>query len=265
MASVIDGKRIVVGSRHFVEEDEGVPIDAVQKKRIGRLFQEGKTLLYIGFGGRLIGVIALKDQVRAASAATVARLRTLGVKRVVMLTGDHRDRAAELAREMGLDEFHAELLPDEKAALVARMKEAGAKLAFVGDGINDAPALAGAHVGIAMQQGADIARLTSDIALLEDGIERVADAKQLANATMGLIDSNFKLTVGANSAILAAAAAGKLTPVASSVLHNGTTIAILLNALRGGRSSSVRKRRKAAAPPCRLESMSPVLARGTGV
>ncbi len=237
VASVIDGKRIVVGSRHFVEEDEGVPIDAVQKKRIGRLFQEGKTLLYIGFGGRLIGVIALKDQVRGASAATIARLRTLGVKRVVMLTGDHRDRAAELAREMGLDEFHAELLPDEKAALVARMKEAGAKLAFVGDGINDAPALAGAHVGIAMQQGADIARLTSDIALLEDGIERVADAKQLANATMGLIDSNFKLTVGANSAILAAAAAGKLTPVASSVLHNGTTIAILLNALRGGRSA----------------------------
>ncbi|MHB1360822.1 MAG: heavy metal translocating P-type ATPase [Rhodocyclaceae bacterium] len=234
VASVIDGQRIVVGSRHFVEEDEGVPIDAVQGKRIERLFREGKTLLYIGFGGRLIGVIALKDKIREASAATVARLRTLGVKRIVMLTGDHRERGAELAGEVGLDEFHAELLPDQKAALVARMKESGAKIAFVGDGINDAPALAGAHVGIAMQQGADIARLTADIALLEDGIERVADAKQLANATMGLIDNNFKLTVGLNTAILAGAAAGKLTPVAAAVAHNGATIGILLNALRGG-------------------------------
>lgn len=234
VASVIDGKRIVVGSRHFVEEDECVPIAAAQKKRIDRLFREGKTLLYIGFGGRLLGVIALKDQIRATSAATVARLRILGVKRIVMLTGDHRDRAAELAREVGLDGFHAELLPEDKAALVAQMKEAGAKIAFVGDGINDAPALAGAHVGIAMQKGADIARLTSDIALLEDGIERVADAKQLANQTLQLIDSNFKLTVAANTAILAGAAVGKLTPVAASVAHNGTTIAILLNALRGG-------------------------------
>lgn len=233
VASVIDGQRIVVGSRHFVEEDEGVPISAAQKERIARLFREGKTLLYIGFGGRLLGVIALKDQVRDTSAATVARLRTLGARRIVMLTGDHRERAAELAAQLGLDGFHAELLPEQKAELVARMKTAGAKIAFVGDGINDAPALAGAHVGIAMQQGADIARLTSDIALLEDGIERVADAKELANRTMRLIGSNFKLTVGANSAILAAAALGKLPPVAASVAHNGTTIAILLNALRG--------------------------------
>ncbi len=234
VASVIEDKRIVVGSRHFVTEDEGVPITAAQQRRIDRLFRAGKTLLYIGFGGRLIGVIALKDQVREASAATIARLRTLGAKRVVMLTGDHHDRAAELAAQLGLDGFHAELLPQDKAALVARMKENGAKIAFVGDGINDAPALAGAHVGIAMQQGADIARLTSDIALLEDSIERVADAKQLASTTMGLIDKNFRLTVGLNSAILAAAAAGLLAPVAASVLHNGTTIGILLNALRGG-------------------------------
>jgi len=209
----------------------------VQQKRVDRLFREGKTLLFIGFGGRMIGIIALKDRVREASAATITRLRTLGAKRVVMLTGDHRDRAAELARELGLDEFHGELLPEQKAGLVARMKEAGAKIAFVGDGINDAPALAGAHVGIAMQQGADIARLTSDIALLEGGIERVADAKQLANATMALIDKNFKLTVGLNTAILAGAAAGKLAPVAASVAHNGTTIAILLNALRGGQKA----------------------------
>jgi len=241
VASVIEGKRVVVGSRHFVEDDEGVRINARQRQRIKRLFAQGKTLLYIGFGGRLLGVIALKDQLREASAATVARLRSLGVKRIVMLTGDHQDRAAEIATQIGLDGFHAQLLPEDKATLVAQMKADGAKLAFVGDGINDAPALAGAHVGFAMAQGADIARLTSDIALLEDGIERVADAKQLANSTMRLIGRNFKLTVGLNSAILAAAAAGKLTPVAASVAHNGTTIGILLNALRGGQAALPRQ------------------------
>lgn len=234
VASVIDGKRIVVGSRHFVEEDEGVTVAPAQCRRIERLFREGKTLLYIGFGGRLLGVIALKDQVRATSAATIARLRGLGVKKIIMLTGDHGDRAAELAAHLGMDDFHAELLPEQKADLVAGLKAGGGRIAFVGDGINDAPALAGAHVGVAMQKGADIARLTSDIALLEDDIARVADARELARAAMRRIDHNFKLTVGANTGILVAAALGGLTPIASSVLHNGSTIAILLNALRGG-------------------------------
>jgi heavy metal translocating P-type ATPase len=236
VASVIEGRRIVVGSRHFVEDDEGVPIGAAQRRRIEALFRQGKTLLYIGYGGRLIGVIGLKDRMREGCAATLARLRALGARRLVMLSGDHRERAAEIADELRLDEFHAELLPEQKSELVARMKAAGAKIAFVGDGINDAPALAGAHVGIAMAQGADLARLTSDIALLEDSIERVAEAKELANATMKRIDGNYQLTIGANSAILGAAALGWLSPVAASVLHNGATIGILLNALRGGGS-----------------------------
>jgi heavy metal translocating P-type ATPase len=237
VASAIDGRRIVVGSRHFVEEDEGVPISAAQRRRLDALFRAGKTLLYIGFGGRLVGAIALKDTVRPDSAATIARLRRLGVRRVLMLTGDHRARAAELAQQLGLDAFHAELLPADKAALVAQYKAQGARIAFVGDGINDAPALAGAEVGIAMQQGADIARLTSDIALLEDRIARVADIKEIANATMALIDRNYRLTVGANTAILSAAALGLLRPITTSVLHNGSTIAILLNALRGGQNT----------------------------
>ncbi len=238
VASSIDGKRIVVGSRHFVEDDEGVPISPAQRRRIDRLFREGKTLLYIGYGGRLIGVIALKDQLRDNAAATLARLRALGVKRLIMLTGDHRERAAEIADTLGLDAFHAELLPHQKADIVAAMKASGAKIAFVGDGINDAPALAGAHVGIAMAQGADLARLTSDIALLEDGIERVAEAKALANATMKRIDANYHLTLGANSAIIGAAALGWLSPVLASLLHNGTTIGILLDALRGGQGAA---------------------------
>ncbi|MFT4172051.1 MAG: heavy metal translocating P-type ATPase [Rhodocyclaceae bacterium] len=232
VASVIDGKRIVVGSRHFIEEDEQIDVSA-HEDIIEALYRDGKTLLYIGFGGQLVGVLALKDRVRDNSAATIARLRALGAKRILLLTGDHHERAAELAATLGLDEFHAELLPDDKARIVGELGAQGARIVFVGDGINDAPALAGAHVGIAMQQGADIARLSADIALLEDDIARVADAKALANRTMGLIDNNYRLAVGLNTAILGAAALGLLRPIATAALHNGSTIAILLNALRG--------------------------------
>lgn len=231
VASVIDGQRVVVGSRHFVQEDEGVDISPHQEV-VERLYREGKTLLFIGFGGRLLGILGLKDAVRPASVATIARLRAAGAKRILLLTGDHRDRAAELAGELGLDGFHAELLPEDKARIIAELNRQGARIAFVGDGINDAPALAGAHVGIAMQKGADIARLTADVALLEDNIARVADAKDLANAAMARIAGNYRLTVGLNSAILGLAALGVLSPVATAVLHNGTTIGILLNALR---------------------------------
>ncbi|MCK2096021.1 heavy metal translocating P-type ATPase [Thauera aromatica] len=232
VASVIDGKRIVVGSRHFVEDDEGIDL-AAHGALIERLHEEGKTLLYIGFGGEPLGVLALRDSLRANSADTVQRLRRLGVKRVLMLTGDHPARAAAMAGALGLDGFHAGLLPHDKARLLQELADDGAQVAFIGDGVNDAPALSGAHVGISMHQGADIARLASDIALLEDDIARVADARALAMATGRLIKSNFRLTVGLNTAILSAAALGLLSPVSASVLHNGSTIAILLRALLG--------------------------------
>lgn len=234
VASEIDGKRIVIGSRHFVEEDEGIDVRD-HEKTIRKLYRQGKTLLYIGYGGSLIGLLALKDRLRDNAAETIRRLRALGVKRILMLTGDHRDRAAELAEMLGIDEFHAELLPSDKAGIIERMKHDGVRAAFVGDGINDAPALSGAHVGIAMQKGADIARMSADIALLEDDIARVADAKAAANKAMKLIATNYRLAVSLNTAILGAAALGTLKPIAAATLHNGTTIAILLNALLGGK------------------------------
>ena len=254
VASVIDGRRIVVGSRHFIEDDERIPT-AEHQPVLEKLRGEGKTLLYIGFGGELLGVLALTDSVRENSAATMARLRSLGVKRILMLTGDQHDRARALAEELGLDEFHAGLLPHEKSGLIEKLARQGARIAFVGDGVNDAPALTGAHVGIAMHNGADIARLASDITLLEDDIARVADARALALTTRKLIDSNFKLTFGLNTSVLSAAAFGLLTPVAASMLHNGSTIAILLRALTG---AGVSARRHAAllppAAPARLDA-----------
>jgi len=241
VASEVNGQRVVVGSRHFIEDHEGIDISA-QADVVDRLYLEGKTLLFIGFGGRLLGILALKDSVRSTAAATIARLRRAGVKRVLMLTGDHRDRASELAEQLGLDGCHAELTPEDKAGIVADLSAKGAKIAFVGDGINDAPALAGAHVGVAMQKGADIARLTADVVLLEDSIARVADARALANAAMARIATNYKLTVGLNSAILGLAALGVLSPVATAVLHNGTTIGILLNAFRGSAPNAEKRR-----------------------
>jgi len=231
VASTIDGRRIVVGSRHFIEEDEGIDLSA-HRALIERLYLAGQTLLFIGFGGSLLGLIALKDRLRPECDAGIQRLRALGAKRILMLTGDHHDRAADLAAQLGLDGFHAGLLPQDKAQIITELAAQGHRIAFVGDGINDAPALAGAHVGIAMYRGADIARLTADVALLEDSFDGIVTAKAMANAAMGRIASNYHLTVGFNTAILAAAALGTLSPTMTAVLHNGTTIGILLNALR---------------------------------
>ena len=230
VASEINHKRVVIGSRHFVEEDEKINV-SIHDETINRLYQQGKTLLYIGYGGSLIGLIALKDQLRDNSAEIIKRLHSLGVKRILMLTGDHCERATELAKILGINEFYAELLPEDKAAIIEKMKTQGARIAFIGDGINDAPALTGAHVGIAMQRGADIARMSADVALLEDDIARVADAKAIANRAMQLISTNYRLAVSLNTAILGAAALGALRPIGAAALHNGTTIAILLNAL----------------------------------
>ncbi|MGY6277549.1 HAD-IC family P-type ATPase [Methylomonas sp. MgM2] len=202
VASVIDGQRIVVGSRHFIEDDEGIAIDEY-KDVLDKIHAEGKTILYIGFGGTLLGILVLTDSVRTNSAATVARLRALGVKRILMLTGDHQNRTSLLAKELGLDEFRAGLLPHEKAKILGELAAQGANIAFVGDGVNDAPALSGSHIGIAMHRGADVVRLAADITLLENDF-----ARALALTTSKLIASNFKLTVGLNTGILSAAAFG---------------------------------------------------------
>jgi len=128
---------------------------------------------------------------------------------------------------------YASLLPTQKASIVKQLMSEGKKVAFIGDGINDAPALISAHVGISMSKGADIAKATADVSLLKDDIEAVADAKELAENTMKLINNNFNATVGINSVILAGAAFGFFTPITTAVLHNGTTIGLLLNSMRG--------------------------------
>jgi len=232
MSAAVRGGRVIVGSRHYLEEHQAIAF-ARHEGAIERLQDEGKILLFVGDDKGPVGLIALRDTMREDAPAAIARLRKLGLKRLIMLTGDRKAKAQALAAELGMDEVYAELPPEAKAAIVKELQAKGSKVVFVGDGINDGPALAAADAGVAMPRGADIARATADIVLMDDRLSAVADAREIAAKTMGLIRGNFNAAVGINTAILGGATLGWLSPVASALLHNGTTIGILLNALKG--------------------------------
>lgn len=228
----VDGKSVVIGSRHFLEDDEKIDF-SLHKDRISKEIDEGKTLLYIGFNGKLLGTIGLEDRLRKNAKESITRLKQLGVKNIIMLTGDTKKKAQLIADELDIDEIRAELLPTDKAKIVKELMDEGKKVAFVGDGINDAPALISAHIGISMSRGADIAKATADVSLLKDDISAVVEVKELANRTMSLINKNFNATVGINSIILAGATFGLFSPIVTAILHNGTTIGLLFNSIKG--------------------------------
>ena len=228
----VDGKSVIIGSRHFLEDDEKIDFSEHLEK-IEKSIKEGKTLLYIGYDGKLLGTITLADEVRSNAKEAISKLKKLGVKNIIMLTGDTKQKAKMIADELEIDEVRAELLPQDKAKIVKELRVQGKKVAFIGDGINDAPALISAQVGISMSRGADIAKATADISLLKDDIMAVVEAKEYANKTMNLINNNFNATVGINSCILAGATLGVFSPIVTAVLHNGTTIGLLLNSIKG--------------------------------
>ena len=228
----VGGKEVVIGSRHFLEDDEQISFSK-HEEIIKSEVDSGLTLLYVGYDKELLGVIAMRDTMRENAAQTLAKLRKLGVKELIMLTGDVQSKADQVASELGIDRVYANCLPTDKAGIIEQLKAEGKKVAFVGDGINDAPSLTKAHVGISMQKGADIAKATADISLLKDDIGSVAVAKDVANKTMRLINTNFNATVGINSLILAGATFGLFNPIATAVLHNGTTIGLLANSMKG--------------------------------
>ncbi len=230
----VNGKSVIIGSRHFLEDDEKIDFSEHLEK-IEKSIKEGKTLLYIGYDGKLLGTITLADEVRSNAKEAISRLKKLGVKNIIMLTGDTKQKAKMIADELGIDEVRAELLPQDKAKIVKELRVQGKKVAFIGDGINDAPALISAQVGISMSRGADIAKATADISLLKDDIMAVVEVKEYANKTMNLINNNFNATVGINSCILAGATFGVFSPIVTAVLHNGTTIGLLLNSIKGVR------------------------------
>lgn len=238
--TIVQNKEVIIGSRHFLEDDEGIDFSNYEKE-IEQSLQSGKTILYVGYNKQLLGTISMTDKLRENAKTMIENLKKLGVKQTVMLTGDIESKAQEIAKELGIDVVYSNMKPTDKAHIIQQLKKQGAKVAFIGDGINDAPALMSADVGISMSKGADIAKATADIGLLKDDIEGIVQIKELANKTMKLINSNFNATVGVNSGILLGATFGLFSPITTAVLHNGTTILLLLNSMKGVRLNSLSK------------------------
>lgn len=235
--TVVNQKEVVIGSRHFLEDDEKIDFSK-HEKQIEKCLLDGKTILYVGYDGKLLGTIGMRDTVRENAKAMISKLKAMGVKQTVMLTGDIETKALKIANDLGIDKVYANMRPEGKAKVIKELKASGAKVAFVGDGINDAPALMSADVGISMSTGADIAKATADIGLLKDDIEAVSQVKELSQKTMKLINGNFNATVGINSCILLGATFGWFKPITTAILHNGTTIGLLANSMKGIRINS---------------------------
>lgn len=226
VAASVDGKHVLVGSHHFIAEDEGVAC-AHMEETASKLRRQGKSLLYVARQGKLAGLIALRDDARPEAAAVLEALKASGIGKIVVLTGDHKDTAQALARQLPqIDDLHYELKPEDKAAIVNRLKREGRTPAFVGDGVNDAPALVTAHVGICMPRGADLAREAAQVLLLQEDLHTLVVARQAANRTNTIIRQMFGATIGCNSLIMLLATAG-MSPVLAALLHNASTIGIL--------------------------------------
>lgn len=231
IASSVEGARVLLGSRHFVEEDEGVSV-AVGHEAAERLAREGKSILYLAVGGKLAGLLGIEDPVRAEAKAVIAALHERGVKEVWMLTGDDERTARVVAETLGIDHYRAGILPADKAAVVTALKEKGAKVLMVGDGVNDSPALSASDVGVTLRDGADIAQEVADVVLTENTLTGLPVAMDLGKAAMARIRQNFVASVGLNGLFLAGGLTGTLMPAAGALLHNGTTIGVCLNAMR---------------------------------
>ncbi len=230
--TIVDDKEVIIGSRHFLEDDESIDFSR-HTKEIEQCLLEGKTILYVGYDNKLLGTIGMRDKLRDNTKKTLEKLKKSGVKNIVMLTGDIEVKAKAMANELGIDKVYANMRPTDKAKIIKEIKAQGKKVAFVGDGINDAPALISADVGISMSRGAEIAKATADIGLLKDDIGAVWEVKDLADKTMSLINTNFNATVGINSMILVGATVGLFSPLTTAILHNGTTIGLLANSIKG--------------------------------
>ena len=227
IASSIEGRRAIIGSAHFVFEDEGAQLESDIKERIESQMQ-GLSPLYLAVDGTVVGVLGIEDPLKPGVREAIADLHALGVKHVVMLTGDSERTAERIAREAGGDEFKAELLPEDKYAYVERIKGEGRHVAMVGDGVNDSPALGLADVGLAMGGGSDIAKEVADIILTDTELDAIVRLRRMSQGLIDRLTSSYSKVMLTNSALLALGITGMITPQASSLLHNGSTIAYSL-------------------------------------
>ncbi|MBQ8194920.1 MAG: heavy metal translocating P-type ATPase [Oscillospiraceae bacterium] len=230
IATTLHGERAIIGSRHFVCEDEGVTITDEQQAYIDEK-AGAASVIYLAIGGKLAGVLCINDPPRSEAAKAVQLMKKCGIENVVMLTGDSSSAAEIIAKQLGITEYHAQVLPEEKHRFVEQLKADGHRVIMVGDGINDAPALAAADVSVAMSDASDIARETADITLRGAGLTELSVMRRLSEQLMERINSNYRFIVGFNTALLLLGFGGVISPSMSALLHNGSTIAICMKSM----------------------------------
>lgn len=230
IASTVDGQRVIIGSAHFVFEDEGCAVPPEGQVAFDSLPGE-YSHLYLAIGGVLAAVICISDPLRMEAAQVVSALRDLGVSKLVMLTGDSERTAAAIAAQVGVDEYCSEILPEDKARFVQGEREQGHTVIMIGDGINDSPALSAANVGIAISDGAAIAREIADITIAADDLFELVSLRILSEHLMRRIRSNYRFVIGFNGGLIALGAVGVLAPATSAMLHNLSTLGVSLRSM----------------------------------
>ncbi len=231
ISSTVDGRKVIIGSYHFVFEDEGCTIPEGMQEKFDDLPAE-YSHLYLAIEGRLAAVICIEDPLRDEAAKVVAALREAGFQKIVMMTGDSERTACSIASKVGVDEYYSEVLPEDKAAFVEQEKAAGRKVVMVGDGLNDSPALSAADVGIAISDGAQLAREIADITIDADHLSGLVTLKTISNRLMVRIRRNYAKIIGINSGLILLGVSGILQPAASALVHNASTLAISLNSMK---------------------------------
>lgn len=230
IASRVGGERVVIGSHHFVFEDEKCTIPTAEQQKFDAL-KPAYSHLYMAASGQLVGVICISDPLRPEAAAVLNGLRALGIQNTVMMTGDSERTAAAIAKQVGVDRFFAEVLPEDKANFVQQAKADGHTVVMIGDGINDSPALSAADIGIAINSGAAIAREIADVTIKADSLEELVALKAIANSLQKRVHANYRFVLTFNSALIALGALGILQPASSAMLHNLSTIGISLKSM----------------------------------
>ncbi len=230
IASYIGDSRVVIGSSHFVFEDETCIVPEGEREVFDSL-SPAYSHLYMAIGGRLAAVICIQDPLREEAPEVIRALRDLGISKIVMMTGDSEQTARSIASQIGVDEYYSEVLPEDKAQYIEREKKKGRKVIMVGDGINDSPALAAADVGIAVSEGAEIAREIADITISTDALWQLVTLKALSNALMKRVRTNYRAVIGFNLGLIFLGVGGILQPAASALLHNTSTLVISLKSM----------------------------------
>lgn len=230
ISSMVENKKVVIGSSHFVFEDEGCTIPEGEEEKYRALSGE-YSHLYLAISGSLAAVICISDPLRAEAKAAIKALHDCGIKRVVMMTGDNERTAAAVAAAVGVDEYHAEVLPEDKAAFIRKAKAEGHKVIMIGDGVNDSPALSEADAGIAIGTGAAIAKEIADITISSQNLFELVTLRKLSEALMARIDRNYRFIVGFNLGLIFCGVTGIMLPTTSALLHNMSTLAISLQSM----------------------------------